>query len=782
MIFQLQRSKRNVHVYHTMPTTVTMLLRSDSWLMYNAENEHNVLRDTPEEQIVHEIVAALKHCNPLFRELRALGENPDQELGLRIRGYSHHNELAIVRASDFNSRGRTCLYIWKNQPNARSTTIPLWHGSYEALAFPLLFTHGEAGWDFRLEQFGGPSILAYTRARLLIPENIMVQSLMGSWIRVNRFQLMARMLQMYALENFARYIDMKLEYFRKHQNLFHRRNRQPPPDELQEENMNERPYNYEEVRARQQANVVSVDDLIGQVHDDEEADQPDATTIPAPAGRSSESSNSESSSIDNSNSDAEDDTPAHRYQRIERTLLPASFIWSYRHKKMRASNALHLVARLGRPTLFITATTNPRWAEITRELLPGQLACDRPDITCRVFYRKLQVLMDCLLSGEFFNKRVVYHVHVIEFQKRGLPHAHIVLKLVDMPQARADVQTWVDANIQTTCEVADDDPKYVGMVADYMTHSCDLRCLSGVGLCSKGFPKPKRQTLTFNQETGFPEYRRITDNDAMIVPHTRGLLLMWDGHINVEYCASSLMPVYLYKYLFKGPDQAEYRVRPVNDRQDEIASYVRGRYISAMEAVWFILGFSTFPTSSPAVQQLSMFEATSDGRHRGSSTLTKYFRRPAGEDFDNILYHQFFEVYEVRTRPVSRGHHDIMFIDGMTYYCVKPQRRKLRFCRITTIFPNAGELFYERLLLLHKAARSIQDLQTIDGVTYETCQQAAKALGLIDDGNETYNTLADAMGGTSPNGLRRMFAAMMMHGFPTAVIFYDNSDDNQVLR
>src|SRR3546814_322557 len=123
-----------------------------------------------------------------------------------------------------------------------------------------------------------------------------------------------------------------------------------------------------------------------------------------------------------------------------------------------------------------------------------------------------------------------------------------------------------------------------------------------------------------------------------------------------------------------------------------------------------------------------------------------------------------------------------MRIGRSTYYCVKPQRRTLRFCRIVTVFPSAGELFYERLLLLHRHARSMRELRTVDGQIFETCQQAAKALGLIDDSDETYNTLADAMGGTSPRGLRRMYASMMMHGFPTAIIFYDESNDNQVLR
>ena len=31
-----------------------------------------------------------------------------------------------------------------------------------------------------------------------------------------------------------------------------------------------------------------------------------------------------------------------------------------------------IVRQFGRPSLFITFTANPKWDEITRELLPGQ--------------------------------------------------------------------------------------------------------------------------------------------------------------------------------------------------------------------------------------------------------------------------------------------------------------------------------------------------------------------------------------------------------------------------
>src|SRR5919206_3287641 len=89
---------------------------------------------------------------------------------------------------------------------------------------------------------------------------------------------------------------------------------------------------------------------------------------------------------------------------------------------------MSIVSHFGKPDLFITFTCNPKWPEITRELLPNQNAADRPDLTARVFHIKLQELLKDLNINHWFGKVIAY-VYVVEFQKRGLPHAHILLIL-----------------------------------------------------------------------------------------------------------------------------------------------------------------------------------------------------------------------------------------------------------------------------------------------------------------------------------------------------------------
>ena len=52
-----------------------------------------------------------------------------------------------------------------------------------------------------------------------------------------------------------------------------------------------------------------------------------------------------------------------------------------------------IICKYGHLSLFITFTANLKWDKITRELLPGQTAADRPNLVVRVFYIKLTYLL-----------------------------------------------------------------------------------------------------------------------------------------------------------------------------------------------------------------------------------------------------------------------------------------------------------------------------------------------------------------------------------------------------
>ena len=96
--------------------------------------------------------------------------------------------------------------------------------------------------------------------------------------------------------------------------------------------------------------------------------------------------------------------------------------------KRRHMDAMALVQTYGKPDIFLTMTCNPNWPEIVEKLYPGQTPQDRPDIVARVFRAKLETMKD-MLTKENILGVVKAYVYVVEFQKRGLPHAHFLLIL-----------------------------------------------------------------------------------------------------------------------------------------------------------------------------------------------------------------------------------------------------------------------------------------------------------------------------------------------------------------
>ena len=112
----------------------------------------------------------------------------------------------------------------------------------------------------------------------------------------------------------------------------------------------------------------------------------------------------------------------------QRVILPSSFIGGPQYMMQLYQDAMAIVSSKGKLDLFITFTCNPQWKEIKNALLPDQTTSDRPNLTSKVFYQKFKDMMHLILKGAVFGD-VVGHVSVIEFQKRGLPHAHILLIL-----------------------------------------------------------------------------------------------------------------------------------------------------------------------------------------------------------------------------------------------------------------------------------------------------------------------------------------------------------------
>ena len=416
------------------------------------------------------------------------------------------------------------------------------------------------------------------------------------------------------------------------------------------------------------------------------------------------------------------------------SILPSSFKGSPREMWQLYQDAMAIVRSCGKPDLFITMTCNANWPEITAELLPGQTAQDRPELVSRVFKLKLNELLDDLIKKKVFG-RTVASVYVIEYQKRGLPHAHILIILASehKPRTQADIDSIVCAEIpcQTTY------PELYETVVNFMLHgpcgTANPNALCMVKLkdkCNKRFPK------AFSDETlpevdGYPIYRRRDDGvrvyknghiftNAHVVPYSPYLSAKYNCHINVEIATSITAVKYLFKYVYKGHDRAS--ITMVNhqgsDPVDEIKEFQDTRYVSAAECSWRIFRFRMHQ-HSPSVTRLQlhlpqMQTVRFDPETEMANDIVER------EDVQKTTLTAFFDT--CRTQPELTQ--DLLYPDVPTKFTWDPKSkawnlRKNKHAtigRVTFCPPSAGERYYLRMLLYTvKGPSSFEALRTYNG-------------------------------------------------------------------
>ena len=306
-----------------------------------------------------------------------------------------------------------------------------------------------------------------------------------------------------------------------------------------------------------------------------------------------------------------------------RVILPATHQGSPRNLSAHYQDAMAIARKHGGPSLFITFTCNPTWIEITRELYPGQAASDRPDLIARVFNMKLDELVKEITKKHIFGKVVAY-CYVVEFQKRGLPHAHMLLIL------HRDDQIITPEHVdRLICAELPDpvtEPILCTIVASTMVHR---KCGRGInnkavcmqnaeGKCHARYPKVYSEETRF--ESGsfplYPLYRRRDNGRRLnreaflydnrdIVPYNPYLSTRYNAHINVEVASNVDAFKYLYKYVHKGPD----RIAATIDREivDEIKEHIDARWLGTTESMWHLFAFP-MARHSPAVVSLQIHE------------------------------------------------------------------------------------------------------------------------------------------------------------------------------
>ena len=484
---------------------------------------------------------------------------------------------------------------------------------------------------------------------------------------------------------------------------------------------------------------------------------------------------------------------------IGRKILSSSFAGSPRWYNAKFQDGMAICREYHKPDYFITMTCNPHWPEIQMHLKEGQSTQDRPDIVSRVFKQKKDQLMDDLKHGDIFGK-VVAHMHVIEFQKRGLPHVHILIILAnkDRPVSSDKVDSIVVAELPPSPDDTDDPDEKAqrkrlqDIVMTNMIHGpCgsinpNSPCMED-GKCLKKYPKPFQKETTVDPDNNYAIYRRRSPKDgglqhvcpktkrvidnSWVVPYSPFLTLRFNCHINVEICTSPKASKYLYKYVTKGSDRAMVATVVAGQCRDEISDYEDLRSVGSSEATWHLMSFPITERFPPVMalrvhtedQQQVVFDEGSEEEaleRQRETELTAFFQlnqKLLEEDSSDI------EVMPLYVELPKKFRYDKSKKKWIPRH---PRSEDVVIGRLHTINPLAGETFYLRMLLHHDHCRgkiSFDDMKSLqNGKTCETYKEVCRELGLLKDDLEWQRVLEESAVTKLCPQIRELFVIILM--------------------
>ena len=213
----------------------------------------------------------------------------------------------------------------------------------------------------------------------------------------------------------------------------------------------------------------------------------------------------------------------------QRIILPSSFVGSERFMTQLFQDAMAICRTYGKPDIFYTMTANPNWPEIQDNLLwevppgPGanhqrrrQKATDRPDIVACIFEQRKNAALKDIQNGLF--GRVQAMVYTIEFQKRGLPHMHLLIFL--HPDDKIYDANQVDNIVSAQLPDPTLEPLLYQTITNCMLHGpCGAEkpntpCMVD-GRCSKRYPKQFNENTVYG-ENGYPQYARPNNGRTVV--------------------------------------------------------------------------------------------------------------------------------------------------------------------------------------------------------------------------------------------------------------------------
>ncbi|XP_074374247.1 uncharacterized protein LOC141714638 [Apium graveolens] len=446
-------------------------------------------------------------------------------------------------------------------------------------------------------------------------------------------------------------------------------------------------------------------------------------------------------------------------------------------------DSLAICRAIGHPSLFLTMTCNSKWPEIQEmlKLLPNFDPVDAPDIISCVFKLKLDQLLDLIKKKNYFRKCIGV-MHVIEFQKRGLPHVHMRIWL--SPESRPNSIKKVDQLVSAEIPDKNSDPIAYEAVKNYMMHGpCGKDLYTSPcmvkGKCMRHFPK-RFNGNTYFDDCGFPVYRRrntgtiinkkgINLENQYVVPYNRDLLLRFQCHINLEICNSSRSLKYLFKYCLKGYDTATMLLKKKSNKSgseqtarsvknlDEVKNFLDGRYVCASEASWRIFGFDIHHRS-PSVERLPI-----------QLPGQKYLNFQSSANLENVCNNATSKKIKLEAWFVANSEfpqaQNFTYSDFPTQFTWIKKTAKWKLRQRCDVVGRLAEVHATTVggVTRCNGALSFSQLRTIDGTTYDTFKEACGALGLLNNDRQWHDALEENAFSAMSTQIRAMFVNILAY-------------------
>ncbi|KAF7820632.1 uncharacterized protein G2W53_026087 [Senna tora] len=365
---------------------------------------------------------------------------------------------------------------------------------------------------------------------------------------------------------------------------------------------------------------------------------------------------------------------------------------------------------------------------------------DRPNLLSRVFMIKLNALMKDI-TKEFLFGTCRADIYTIEFQKRGLPHAHIQIWL--NAEHKLTNEALIDSVICAKIPDQNSNPRLYEAVKTFMIHGpCGLDRKTSPCMvksrCSKHFSKKFTHRNSFDED-GYCKYHR---RDSGHFIEKNGIKLdNSKGHDKV--IAALCNP--------KSDVSSE-------ENSNEIKTYLDCRYISPCEAVWRIFGFD-INFHEPSIERIPFHLLDQQG-----------VVFPDNAPIDSVVLNatvkqtKFLAWFEANKKyPKARFLTYSQFLTQFVYKtdCRQWFKRKSgrSIGRLYYVAPSSGELYYLRLLLTFtKGPTCYEDIRIINGVVYPTLKDACYVMGLLDEDKE----YIEGSKWSSGIYLRKLFATLLI--------------------